>query len=484
MPTTYKHAALALLLAASAAQMSAQQAAQTISLAEAISIAERESEAVRIARAGIDRAQGQYLQARSQKLPQITGTASYQRLLQSQFAEISERTATGSAGGGDSTAGAGGFEDSPLARVFASKNTMILGLSASQLLYAGGSVNAGVAAARAGRRAAELTEVNARAQIAYETAAAYLDAQVTEQLVAIADSTFEQTERALRQTQLAREVGNTAEYDLIRARVQRDNARPALIAARTRRDVALHRLRQILNLPGTSSLALTTTIDAAATFTPGDIRTTGGLQVGNPDTTAAERAVVREAQEAIRAQEELLRATRGQRLPQISLSTNYQRYSYPSGVLEDRLKFYFPNWTASLGLTLPIYTGGRRGGEELVARANLAEAQQRYEQVKEAASLDTRVAVAELQQAEAILAASSGTDEQAARGYSIAEVRFNEGLATQVELAQARVDLGVARANRVQAMRDVALARLKLLLLRDLPLGVSTFTAPAAASQR
>jgi outer membrane protein TolC len=119
-----------------------------------------------------------------------------------------------------------------------------------------------------------------------------------------------------------------------------------------------------------------------------------------------------------------------------------------------------------------------------VARANLAEAQQRYEQVKEAASLDTRVAVAELQQAEAILAASSGTDEQAARGYSIAEVRFNEGLATQVELAQARVDLGVARANRVQAMRDVALARLKLLLLRDLPLGVSTFTAPAAASQR
>ena len=76
-------------------------------------------------------------------------------------------------------------------------------------------------------------------------------------------------------------------------------------------------------------------------------------------------------------------------------------------------------------------------------------------------------------------------DEQAARGYSIAEVRFTEGLATQVELSQARVDLGVARANQVQAARDVALARLKLALLRDLPLGVSANTAPGfGAGQR
>jgi outer membrane protein TolC len=481
MQSSLRYLTVALLLSWSAASVTAQQLTQTLSLADAIRVAQRESEAVRIARAGIDRAQGQYLQARSQKLPQVTGTASYQRTIQSQFQEIAERTAGSDSGGG----GTGGFEDSPLARVFASKNTMVLGLTASQLLYAGGSVNAGVAAADAGRRAAELAVINARAQLAYETSAAYLDVQVAEQLVAIADSTFAQTERALRQTQLAREVGNTAEYDLIRARVQRDNSRPALIAATTRRDVALHRLRQLLNIPGTMPLMLTTSIDAATAFTPTDVRSAGDLGIGEPDTTTAARAIVREAQEGIRAQEELLRVTRGQRLPQISITTNYQRFAYPSGILEDRVKMYFPNWTATLGLSLPIYTGGRRGGEELVARANLAEAQQRFEQVKEAASLDMRLAVAELQQAEAILAASAGTDEQAARGYAIAEVRFNEGLATQVELAQARVDLGIARANRVQAARDVALARLKLALLRDLPLGVSANTAAAlGAGQR
>jgi outer membrane protein TolC len=81
-----------------------------------------------------------------------------------------------------------------------------------------------------------------------------------------------------------------------------------------------------------------------------------------------------------------------------------------------------------------------------------------------------------LVQAEAELAASAGTDEQAARAYAIAEVRFAEGLATQLELSQTRVDLETARAYRVQSARDVALARLKLALLRDLPLATGGST--------
>jgi outer membrane protein TolC len=213
------------------------------------------------------------------------------------------------------------------------------------------------------------------------------------------------------------------------------------------------------------------------------VRAASDLVAATPDTNTTTRAVVRQSAENVRAVDEQLRATRGQRLPQISVTSSYQRFSYPSGVLEDRLKMYFPNWTVSLGLSLPLFTGGRLEGERMVARANLSEAQQRHRQVTEAAAFDTRIAVAELEQAEATYAASAGTDEQAARGYAIAEVRFNEGLATLLELTQTRVDLENARANRVQAARDVALARLKVALLQDLPLGTAV-TAVGAASQR
>ena len=129
------------------------------------------------------------------------------------------------------------------------------------------------------------------------------------------------------------------------------------------------------------------------------------------------------------------------------------------------------NWTVTVGASMPLFTGGRIRGENVVAQANVAEAKARLQQTKELASLDARQAVAELQQAVATLAASGGTADQATRAYNIAEVRFKEGLSTQLELTESRLLLQQARANRAQAARDFQVARLRLTLLKDLPLG-------------
>jgi len=54
-------------------------APRALTLEEAIRIAQVQSENIRIARAGVERAHGQQYQARSQFFPQIGGTASYTR---------------------------------------------------------------------------------------------------------------------------------------------------------------------------------------------------------------------------------------------------------------------------------------------------------------------------------------------------------------------------------------------------------------------
>lgn len=483
MQTIASTLVLAALLSAvpAPAALTAQQPAPgtpvTLSLADAVRIAERESEAIRVSSAGVDRARGQHLQARSQLFPDVAGSVTYQRAIQSQFEEIGKRLG---GNGGDSASngegGGGDLADSPLARIFASPSTFILGLTASQTLYAGGRVKAGLAAADAARRAADLGARAARAQLVYQVAQAYFDAQVATQLQSIADSSLAQAERALQQTQLAREVGNVAEYDLIRARVQRDNARPAVIAARSQRDVALIRLRQILNLPASTALTLSTPVEDARTAPASSFRTISDAVPASADTAASQRAFVRQAEENVHAQEQQLAIARAQRLPSIALSTNYQRFAYPpeGSAFEESWKYYFPNWTVSLGVSMPLFTGGRQRGQELVAAANLAEARARYDEAREAATFDARLVLAQLEQAEAAYAASTGTDEQAARAYTISEVRFAEGIGTQLELTQARVDLETARANRVRAARDVALARLATALLQDLPFGVAT----------
>ena len=100
----------------------------------------------------------------------------------------------------------------------------------------------------------------------------------------------------------------------------------------------------------------------------------------------------------------------------------------------------------------------------------MREAQARYDQLREFAALDSRVTLSNLSQARSAWLASLGTAEQARRAYSIAEVRYKEGISTQLELNDARILLEQAVTNRALAARNLQVARVKLAILPDLPL--------------
>jgi outer membrane protein TolC len=100
------------------------------------------------------------------------------------------------------------------------------------------------------------------------------------------------------------------------------------------------------------------------------------------------------------------------------------------------------------------------------------------QQVKELAALDTQSASTELLAARAVWEASSGTVQQATRAYEIADVRYRNGVSTQLELTDSRLLLQQAEANRAVAARDLQVARARVALLPDLPLSA---TAAAAA---
>ncbi len=478
---------------------SSQPGAVALSLDEAVRMAENQSEAVRIARAGVQRSEGTQLQARSQLFPQIFGTGSYTRTLKSQYSgsglgggTIDTTTAPASpeppcndylrgetASIADRLAGletasrcASGLN--PFAAFsslpFGQANQYNLGLSVSQNLFSGGRVGAQNAAAAAGHRSAAIELTSQRAQNILDVAQAYYDAALADRLVSIADASFTQTENVLRQVQLNKSVGNVSEFELLRAQVTRDNQRPQLIQRRSDREVAYLRLKQVLNISLEQPVRLTTSIDEVGAL-PEGIRL-AGLTITSPeapDTSATNRASVRQAGEAVRAQQELVRVARSQRLPSLTLSSQYGGVAYPTGGLPGSSDFR-TNWTLTLGTQIPIFTGGRIRGDELIAQANLAESRARLQQVREFASLDARVALNALNQATSSWQASQGTAEQATRAYTIAEVRYREGISTQLELNDSRILVEQAVANRALAARNLQIARLKLALLSNLPL--------------
>ena len=499
-------ATLLLLVASGAAtaQAPASQPATAgstaLSLDDAVRMAESQSEPVRIARAGVQRADGQKIQARSQYFPQLYGSAGYTRTLKSQYSGFASSTDTVTAptsppgpcddyllGDGASVADRiAGLETAsrcisglnPFAAFsslpFGQANQYQLGLSLSQNLFTGGRVSAQNEAAAAGRRSATIELSAQRAQNVLDVTQAYYDAALADRLVAISDASFTQTENVLRQVQLNRNVGNVSEFELLRAQVTRDNQRPQVIQRRSDREVAYLRLKQLLNIPLEQTVSLTTKIDDVSAM-PAGIRL-AGLQVGSwesPDTATSNRAAVKQAGEAVRAQRELVRVVRSQRLPSLSLTSQYGAVAYPQSGLPGSNDFR-ANWTVGVATQIPLFTGGRIRGEELVAQANLSESRARLQQVREFAALDARVALNALNQAQSAWEASRGTAEQASRAYQIADVRYREGISTQLELNDSRILLEQATANRALAARNLQMARIKLALLPLLPLQSGT----------
>lgn len=484
--------------------------AVTLSLDDAVRMAEGQSEAVQIARAGVRRAQGQKIQAYSQFLPQVYGSGSYTRTLKSEYSGLGggEADTTTSTSpeppcddylrpetssiedrvAGLETASRCASGLNPFAAFsslpFGQANQYRLGLSVSQNLFSGGRILAQNNAAAAGRRSADI-ELNAqRAQIIVDVTQAYYDAALADRLVAISDASFTQTENVFKQVQLQKDVGNTSEFELLRAQVTRDNQRPQVIQRRSDREVAYLRLKQLLNIPLEQSVSLTTSIEDV-TGLPEGIRL-AGLTVTSwdaPDTAASNRAAVRQADEAVRAQRELLTIAKSQRLPSLSLSSQYGAVAYPQSGLPGSNDFR-TNWTIGVSAQVPLFTGGRIRGDEMVAQANLAESRARLQQVREYASLDARVALNALNQAVAAWEASRGTAEQASRAYTIAEVRYREGISTQLELNDSRILMEQATANRALAARNLQIARIKLALLPNLPLQSGAQASAAAQSQQ
>ena len=93
-------------------------------------------------------------------------------------------------------------------------------------------------------RTAEIGLTAAEAELTLSVVETYFDAALADQLLAIARTAVDQADSTLKHTQLQRAVGTAPEFELLRARVTRDNQRALAIQREADRDVAHLRLRQ------------------------------------------------------------------------------------------------------------------------------------------------------------------------------------------------------------------------------------------------
>ena len=441
------------LLAGLSGPLSAQTRSDTVSLTldAAIQRALERGEEMRVARAQYQEASGQVREAFAGALPQINGSLTYTL----QFASIFQNAAN--AGGGGDTSLTNLFKNSP----FGAPNSWNAQFTASQLLWSSGKVGAGLKAARAARVGAQAQADQTAADIAYEVKRAYLQAQYAGRLLEVSEAGLEEARGELRQVELYQKAGTRAEYDLLRAQVDAANQEPVVVQAKNRVDLAVLEFKRLVNIPAEQPVGLATPLDSPDGTIPA---------VAERDLGAPERPALAAAEAMVKVREQLLKVAQADRWPTLSVATTFSEQAFPQEVSPLNSTFR-RNWNAEVKLSLPIFTGFRTEGSVARARAQLEQARAQRDQAQQQVDLDVAQAKAELERTRSLLVARKGTVRQADRAQHLASVRYANGLATQLEVSDARLLTQRAKVNEAQGTLDylLALAQLERALGRPLP---------------
>lgn len=458
-----KSTLVAVLLAVSVVPAVAQTPSK-MTLVEALRIAEERSETLAESRAGEAKAQADIVRANSGRLPNINFTGSYDRTLASEFSGIFDSSTTS---GSSSTSDSSDVDFSKLP--FGQRNVYRATFSFSQALYTGGRVTAQKKQADLGRENASLQTLATRAQLQLEVTKAFYDSALADRLVAIAEAGLAQAGAAFEQTRKEFDAGRKPEFDLLRAQVARDNQQPVVIRRRADRENAYLRLRQLLKMPKPAPLEIEVDLDEAALAPPAPFA--ADLEASKLEPPKAVRSQVMQAETLVQVREAAVAIAKSERLPSVNLTSSFGKVGYPSSGLIPGFDDFRTNATLGVQVSVPLFTGFRTQGDAMAAAADLTASQAQRNQAKALAGLDTETALQELASSEAAWQASAGTVQQAQRAYEIADLRYREGLSTQLELSDSRFSWQIAQANRAQAARDLQIARTRVALLKNLPIG-------------
>ncbi len=439
-----------------------------LSLDDALSRALGQSQEVRLARAQMDLADVQVTATRAQALPQLNGTLSYTRTYYSPFntggvripdslkfspdslASVSERLRYLEQNA--KNAGLSGlgslFSGLPLGR----PNSYIAGVTGTQVLYSGGRTGAALKIAADYREAARADYLEQVSEIALQVRRAYTRASLAQQLEVIAQAALDQALAFQADQQLRLRAGTASELDVLRAEVAAENLRPQLIEARNAAEVAVLDLKRLVDLPLADPVRLSTPL--AAPVDP----TQGGNADLDPTLVAGQRASIVAAERQVAIRERSVDIARGAFLPSASLQVNYGAQNQPGTTFGVGQSPWRRDVSASIGVQVPIFSGFQRSAELQQARIELTRAQLQLGQLREGVQLQYQQATGERDRARASIAARQRTVSQAQRVHDLTVLRAQQGLATPLEVADARLSLLQARTNVAQAIADYQLA--------------------------
>ena len=309
-----------------------------------------------------------------------------------------------------------------------------------------GRLRSGVAAARAELEASEASREAVRLALAAQVAKSYFSLRSFEQQVGLTRQTLKLREESLALQRKRRDAGVISEFELRQLEAEAAAARaqlPPLEREREREQAAL---------------AVLLGRSPAQVFQD-EIKTSSKIQEnlvpavlpsGLPSELLLRRPDLVEAERALAAANARVAVARSEMFPSISLTA---ALGAESASLSDLFSGPAGLWSIAAAVTQPIFAGGRLEARSEAAQARERAALARYQQAIRAAFGEVRTALVAQTRARESYEAESARAEALAETLRLARLRYQSGVASQLEVIDAERGLLAARVARIDALR-------------------------------
>ena len=286
-------------------------------------------------------------------------------------------------------------------------------------------------------------------QLSLDVSEAFHGVLLAQEFANVAQQTVALVQEQLNMARKKFSAGAVTNFDVLRAEVQLANTKTQLIQARNRVDVAQNAFKNLLN------------IDLAD-----EIHLTGNFELPEISNLEMDALILLAKENRPEIQQLELSETAGQKrldvaktgnLPDLSLFSNYQ--------VDDNEKLTRMNriWNVGVQINIPIFDGLATRATVQQAKSGLKQVQLAKRQRIDFVEFEVRTAYLNLIQAKSSIDVQNETVTQAEESMRIANLRYDNGMLTSVELTDAQLALAQAEVNHLQARHDfvVEFARLE-----------------------
>ena len=285
----------------------------------------------------------------------------------------------------------------------------------------------------------------------YTVRSGYYGLLRTESLLKVSAAAVAQSEEALKVARSQFNAGTVAQFDVLRAQTQLANNQQSLISARNQVQLSKNAFANSLGVdPGTP-------VELAAPTQMKEKEPLPALEEAKLITTA-----LAARPEARQTEISLTKAAKNIQLYGKGLAPSLA--AVLSSTYNPNPAFISNSTTGSLSvaLTVPLSDGGASKAQAEAARSDQRAAEIQKEQFQHGIKAEVQQAIIAVRDAHERAQTAWGAVEQAREAYRIAQVRFREGVDTQLSVNDAQTALTQSETNIVNARYDylTALARL------------------------